>query len=180
MKLHIFIFFILALLFAACKKDTHNNNQTGQIVFTLNGQTRTFTVQPTDTLYTYDTLGTQQKELYISGFNGQAGCFLDIFQTVPLPGGTGFNLQPYPSYDTLCLGLNGYTRCTAYYLDYVDPVLGALTSLYTDTAVLNVTSFSTSPNLISGNFSCHVTDTYGDYYVITNGTFTNVPFVIAP
>lgn len=184
----LFLFILLLLFIASCKKDNPNQqNQSGVITFNFNGVTKTTQVS-LNTVTNRDTLGVQQKVLIMGpdsavAVNSSFVADFFIYQTIPLPGSTCFNIGSYTDFygDTACWGLTNHLGCNSFLISYVDFNIGALNSSGQDSSsVMNITSCSVSPNLISGTFKDQLTDGYGNYYQVTNGKFTNIPYTITP
>ena len=184
MKLNMFLALTTLLLIASCKKDTSSTN--GVITFTINGSSKSLNIY-TNTLVNLDTLNIQEKTLVLASAGVVSGPALNngvgfvIEQNLALPGSGSFALGPYrdAAFNANCTGNGIYpSGCSTFYFSYYDPTLGSLTPSSTDsTGYLYLTAFSNSPDLISGNFSCQVSDGNGNLYQVTAGSFLNVPFV---
>ena len=184
MKLRLPFALLFLLLLGSCKKDAGNPN--GVISFTINGSSKSLSIY-TNTLVNLDTLNIQEKTLVLASagvVSGPAlnnGVGLVIEQNLALPGSGSFALGPYrdAAFNANCTGNGIYPAgCSTFYFSYYDPTLGNLTPSSTDSAgYLYLTAFSNSPELVSGTFSCQVSDSHGNLYQVTGGSFTNVPFV---
>lgn len=175
---------LLFLLAAGCKKETGNPN--GSITFSINGTAKTFSIY-TNSLVNLDTLNVQEKTLVlasagvVSGPALSSGVGIVVEQNQALPGSNAFALGGYRdiAFNTSCADTGiSPAGCSAFYFSYYDPALGNLSLSSTDsTGYLYLTAFSNTTNLVSGNFSCQLSDGHGHLYSVTNGLFTNVPFV---
>ena len=184
--------FVLAvfLFVAACKKEPVPGG-TGQFSFDLNGVHHSFSLVTINSGYAiYDTLGVKEKAIGI-GTPGMIGgttisfpmAVITISQNNALPCSDSLQVGRYPDalLNPACAGvaINGCIGFSFYYSDTSNAATGGLSTINTDsTGVLNITSFSMSPYIINGNFKCTVTDGNGNYYPVTNGLFTNIPFFI--
>ena len=177
-------FLLLCLLIGSCKKDTSN---LGIITLSLNGTAKSYSIY-TNALTNIDTLGIQGKTLVLASAGVVAGPALNtgvavvLEQNLALPGSASFSLGAYKDvqFDTACNGPVAFpVGCSGFIFSYYDMSMGSLNQSSTDsTGLLTVTAFSSSSNLISGTFSCQMSDVNGALYQVTNGKFTNVPFVV--
>ena len=169
------------LLLGACKKD---NNQQAVVTFSLNGEAKSYDIY-TSTLATYDTLGVQEKILtmgspgVIAGPSVSSGIALGVVQNLALPGSGALRTGRYTDalLDTICNSNSWAVACNGFFMSYYDPTI-VLSPSATDTAGnITITAFSTSPATVSGTFQWQLTDGVGNLYQVTNGRFTNVPYV---
>jgi len=169
------------MLLASCKKDS---NQQAVVTFNLNGQAKSYDIY-TSTLATYDTLGVQEKVLtlgspgVIAGPAVSSGIALGVVQNLALPGSGTLRTGAYSDalLDTSCNTNSWAVGCNGFFMSYYDPTL-VLSPSATDTmGNITITAFSTSPATVSGTFQWQLTDGLGNLYQVTNGRFTNVPYV---
>ncbi len=190
MKLSLIFILAIVLLTSSCKKDQNNRLAQGQFSFDLNGVHHSFAMVALNSGYAiYDTLGVREKGIGIGSPGTITGnpvfpmAVITIGQTNTLPCSDSLLVGSYNdgalnpacnnSVTSGCIGF-GFT-----YSDTSNAIYGGLATDYTDSSgVLTITSFSMSPNIISGTFKCRVTDNNGNYFPVTNGMFTNVPFFL--
>jgi len=179
---HPYLIFVAGLLLlSACKKD---NNQQAVVTFNLNGEAKSYDIY-TSTLYTYDTLGVQEKILtlgspgMVAGPAVSSGIELTVFQNLALPGAGVLRTGTYSDalLDTACNTNSWSVACNGFLMRYYDPTVTLSPSLYDTAGNITITAFSTSPATVSGTFQWQLTDGFGNLYQVTNGRFTNVPYV---
>jgi hypothetical protein len=174
------ILIVCLLLLSACKKD---NNQQAVVTFNLNGQAKSYNIY-TSSLVTYDTLGVQEKILtmgspgVVAGPALNTGIELGVIQNLALPGSGALRIGAYGDalLDTAC-NTNSLLGCNGFFMSYYDPTIVLSPSSADTTGNIIITAFSTSPATVSGTFQWQLTDGLGNLYQVTNGKFTNVPYV---